>query len=492
VLFNFLGFLWPVSILLISTRFFVDQLGSARYGTWIVANAFISLAAFAQFGLNDATTFYVAKHVAAGRRDEAARAVGTTISVYLVIGVIVSAFLWFTAPSLVGTFMGRHLDQAGRVEAVALLRILVWAFPLSLVHGGLKAAAAGLQLYQISMATEMVRITLWASIAIGCVWAGMGMVPLAVAALCAFVTAVLMGRSWLARVGLPVWPRATRRSLKEMMHYGGWTWISSIGALCFGVLDRLLLGALLGREAVTYYAVPQSLAQRVHHLTQTLSHVLFPAIGAVQDDKEKLTALYTKGHTAVLLIVGSMVSGGILAGPAILELWMGADFASQAAPVFQWLIITVGLYACSIVPYYTLLGVGKPKPVAASVSLGGVLFLGVALLVVRPPLGPEAVAMCSLAFASGNIMHLFSAPSRQALLQTAATSLLALCLVLLGITVGWLIVSRSGPLGSILAGLLAGTSAGLVFATLFFLAMRKRPQWPLYQSPDDSRPCPVP
>ncbi len=110
-LYNFFGFLWPVSLLLISIRYLVDKLGYARFGTWLVANAFLSLAAFAQFGLNDATTFYVAKHEGAGDRDAAARAAGTTIAVYLGVGLLAAIILWFSAPILVGTFMGQSLTS---------------------------------------------------------------------------------------------------------------------------------------------------------------------------------------------------------------------------------------------------------------------------------------------------------------------------------------------------------------------------------------------
>ena len=483
-LFNLVAFLWPLVLMLVSTRYLLRTLGEARYGTWLVANAFLSLAGFTQFGLNEATTYFVSKHEAAGERLLAREAAAATLLSYGAIGAAASVVLFLAAPRLVMWFV-RPEVATDAVEALRLVRVVVWAFPLALVMGGVRATAAGLQRYWVSMLAELTRATLWTSISVLAVWFGMGLVPLALATLVAYVAAATVGMVLLAHTGfrMPLLSLPRRPLLKQMLSYGGWSWGAAMGALSYSVLDRLLLGHMLGRAVVTQYAVPQGLGQRLHSLVQTVMHVVFPNVGAKGNNPAALARFYAKSHTVVLLLAGAMVCGAALSGEAVFTLWVGASFAAKAAPVFHWLLVTVGLSVCGMVPYYTLLGTGRPHVVAGCVLLGGVLFLGVAMLV-TPRYGVLGFAAASTLFATNNLMHWFAVPSRDTAKTVIYTTLVAAACFLVSLYLGWRLRLALLAWHAIAAGFVAGSAAAMMYLLAVAGLLHRRPAlWPQLRLP---------
>jgi O-antigen/teichoic acid export membrane protein len=479
-LFNVASYAWPLLLMLVSTPWLVGSLGEGRYGTWLIASALLSLSGFAQFGLNDATTFFVAKHEGEGDRQAARQAASATVCLYALGGALCAAVIFLSAGPIVTLLVASARASAGdSEEARALVRIVAWAFPLALVHGGVAATGAGLQRYQIPMVMELVRATLWTALAVGAASLGLPLEALAAGTLAAYACSLLVGWAMLARARFALTPTLPRASLvASMLRYGGWTWAAGLSSMAFGVLDRLLLGALLGQVAVTHYAVPQALARRIPQLAHMVSHVIFPMVGARRNDPAALERVYVKGHAAVLWMLGSLTAGALVAGDAVLELWMGSAFAKETALPLRLIVVTVCLGGLNIVPYYTLLGVGRPRTVAVVTFAAGILFLGCAALPARVTVA--SFAATSLLFAGCNVMHFFAAPSRSAGRRVAATTLGAGAVLALALAAAYVLRALlGGALGPIATDLLAGAFGTAVYLGIFGLLMRRRADlWP--------------
>ena len=67
-----------------------------------------------------------------------------------------------------------------------------------------------------------------------------------------------------------------RSEAGQLLRFGGWVTVTSLVSPMMIILDRFIIGALLGAKAVSYYTVPFQLADRTGIIPFALSSALFP------------------------------------------------------------------------------------------------------------------------------------------------------------------------------------------------------------------------
>jgi len=145
------------------------------------------------------------------------------------------------------------------------------------------------------------------------------------------------------------------------------------------ILDRLIIGAMAGARAVTYYTVPFQLAERSTIIASALTSALFPRFAAATRHEEQRLA--HEGLRVLVVVMTPLVAVGILFMEPFLAWWIAPDFAQQSARVGQ--IVLLGFWANSIafIPYTQLQARGRPDLVAKchvveALPYFGLLYLG--------------------------------------------------------------------------------------------------------------------
>ena len=128
------------------------------------------------------------------------------------------------------------------------------------------------------------------------------------------------------------------------------------------ILDRFVIGSVLGAKAVTYYTVPFQLAERTTMLPGALASALFPRLAAA-GAKEAGDLADTAICSLAVVMTPLMLIGLFFVEP-FLRWWLNPEFASRAGLTAQILLLGFWINSFARVPYALLQAVGNPAVVA--------------------------------------------------------------------------------------------------------------------------------
>jgi O-antigen/teichoic acid export membrane protein len=145
--------------------------------------------------------------------------------------------------------------------------------------------------------------------------------------------------------------------------YGAWS--AAVGLINPAIegLDRILIGFVLGAKPVALYSVPYGLTDKVRVLPDALQRSLLPRFARHVDAGG---AAEQAGAAARLL----MITMTLIVAPALfvlgpfLKLWVGNEFAVQATPIGQVLLLGMWASAPAMIARALLQGRGRPDRVA--------------------------------------------------------------------------------------------------------------------------------
>jgi O-antigen/teichoic acid export membrane protein len=222
---------------------------------------------------------------------------------------------------------------------------------------------------------------------VGLLLAGLGLVPvLALTVSVSFVAAVsFLVASRRLLPGVSFRPRLHLPTARLLLGFGTLKFANQVATQTIYHLDKFLVAALASVSAVTYYAVPVTIAQRIAALVANVSTAFLPAASELhgRGERRRFEELYLRSTKLVALLVlptGSLLF--VFADP-ILRYWLGADFARESADVLRVLAAGYVVSALTTMPALACDAVGRPR-VTTAFSLASAA-LNVALSIVLIP-----------------------------------------------------------------------------------------------------------
>lgn len=360
-------------LMLLATPFLVARLGLQDYGIWMLANAFVGSVGVLNLGLGDATIKYVSTYRAKMDQVGVARVVRSTLTIYVMLGGLVAAVVFFTSPLLVRRVF--NIDPQHQMMAIRAFQIAGAGLVVRSIDSVFTAALRGYERYDLAAKVTMSVRVLTIGAAVVLVLLGHGVVAI----LLASVVAIALGagvQAVLARRLVPelsFYPTLHRTALREIFSFGLYSWIQAVGGVIFSQVDRLLIAAMLGTREVAYYSVCLQLAQQVHALAAASFHFLFPLTSGTHEggNREQLRRIYGRCVFVNFVMATVLALPLIVFGQTILRLWMGVDFASHTHALLAILALAFWLLSINVVPHNALLGLGKVRFVAVSNLAGG-------------------------------------------------------------------------------------------------------------------------
>lgn len=251
------------------------------------------------------------------------RHVRTAVTVSTLLGLALGGIIWLCAP-LAAAFL--KSDGIGPV-----LRTLALVFPLQ----GLSTVAESLARRQLQfrwLATLDVKAygIGYVLVALPLAVVGYGVWALVAGAV---VEAVARTGFLLARFRPPLGRRPDRRSLRELLYFGGGFTVAKV-ANFFGTQgDNLMVGHLMGPGALGIYGRAYQLMNApMASFGTVLDQVLFPVLARVQSEVQRVATAYRRGTTLMALLILPVMGGTVLLAPEIILVVLGPKWTGVIAP----------------------------------------------------------------------------------------------------------------------------------------------------------------
>jgi O-antigen/teichoic acid export membrane protein len=394
-------FAWPIALSLVVTPIVVNGLGADAYGVLALVAVTLGLFGLLDLGIGGAAIRAIAQHHENDDLEGAGRVVGTVVTAYLVIGIVGGAAIVVATPFFVTTFLAIPRDLQPAAAVVFVLSGI--GFPVSLIVGAFASIPKAVQRFDRSTRVAVVFSTIGPIMTAVFVLAGLGIPAIAAGGLAMNLAALVVyyrvGHGLIGGVRIPL--GIDRALFRELATFGGWFLVASVGVTMLYQVDKLLIGALLGVAAVTYYVVPGNLANRIQGFLGAATQVVFPASSALLTSgrHDALARLYRDGTRLTFLLAMTLgVPMAIFARHFLLH-WLGPDFAERSTTVMVLLVGTYVLLGLTGVVWGLGFGAGLAKQNALfAVAMGAI---DIALLfVLVGPYGIEGAAFAYLASAA--------------------------------------------------------------------------------------------
>jgi O-antigen/teichoic acid export membrane protein len=121
--------------------------------------------------------------------------------------------------------------------------------------------------------------------------------------------------------------------------------------------DQFIIGSVIGVASVAHYAVPMSLVQRSAAIPVAFGRTLFPRMSSLSG--EAAHSLGTRALATMAYGFAAICAPAMILSWTFFRYWIGADFATVAAPVAQVLFPGMWMGALSLVGFTLLQSQGS-------------------------------------------------------------------------------------------------------------------------------------
>ncbi|WP_308874179.1 oligosaccharide flippase family protein [Thiothrix subterranea] len=184
----------------------------------------------------------------------------------------------------------------------------------------------------------------------------------------AFVQFIAIISGYLASVavlprGIKPRPAFQQSVFMDIISFSSYTFLGNLVGSLVSRADKLLIGIVIGTEAVTYYQIPFTIAQMANGIIHTLVHIAFPRFTEMfsLNDRAGVLKLYRLANNLVFLLSLVIAVLLITVGDDFLTLWISAEFAQKAGVVLQVMALYFFLHSNTVVGYWVLQGAGQAK-----------------------------------------------------------------------------------------------------------------------------------
>ena len=363
------GVLLGLSLLFVPLM--LGAFGAELYGVLTVTWMVLGHLGWLDLGFSRASARLVAREVALGRADRAALWGWTALLTQAALGSAGALVLWGLAPWLVTLLQ----TQPERRELVILtLRLFAFSLPLDLAARSLTGILQAQQRFGWINALGLFgTLGTYAAYTLGMV-RGSDFLTV-VYALLALRVLHLAATFWGAVRALPsIGHGSALRSLagdygaraREMLRFGGWATLGAVTGPLLLYLDQWVIGMVRGVAALPFYAAPFGLLGRLAVLPASLTTTLYPALTAmeVRAEWQRLEGYFVRAHRYLLLPLIPVLFVLFVWADEIFRLWIGPEFARQAALPFRVLLMGAGVALMAPLSGAVLEAVGRPDLLA--------------------------------------------------------------------------------------------------------------------------------
>ncbi|MDR7925527.1 flippase [Acidithiobacillus thiooxidans] len=382
-LYNILGQIAPLGISLVTVPLYLRYIGDARYGVLAIIWLFTGYFGVFEMGLSRATAYYLARQHD-DTPDVRSTTFWTALWLNLLFGFFGAVVIYLLAKPIFTNFF--HISMTMRESILVSLPWIAAALPIStlggVLVGSLEARERFFYINTIGVVNTAVTQVFPLLIAVFISPELFWLIPTVILAR-AFGLLLQFFGVWHY---LPIVPAKlfSKSQARSLFSYGGWISVSNIVSPLLVTFDRILIGAMLSMQAVTYYTVPYNLVSKITFVPGALANSMFPVFSRSKDNEAK--ALAENALTLLLAVMTSVTIIGVLLLPLFLTHWISPEFSIKGSLVGMILLSGLWFNGLAFIPYGLLQAQGRPDitaklhlielPIFLLFLWGGIILLG--------------------------------------------------------------------------------------------------------------------
>lgn len=385
-LWNLSGSAVPMVVALATVPLLIHSLGVEGFGIVTLVGSMIGYFGVLDINLSAGSIKYLAEHHAANDRQRFAETFWFGILFYGALGLLGAFGIYFAAEMLVARFF--EVSPEMKAATITSFQLAGLGFALTQAQNYLLVVPQALQRYDRSAQSEAFFGVLVNLASVAAAMSGAGIVGVIVARVSVSALNVLY-LIWLIRsldISMEMrWPRPDVR--KALTSFSAYAYLSKIASTLHQHADKVIVGAIAGPVALTFYTVPVTLAGRILGLTYRLSSVIYPRASALAGAGKinELRPVYL-GVTRYVTYINLAALGVIvLAGDEFLRRWVGEEFISQGYPVLVLMTVALLVDSLTNVPSMVNDALGHPRVTGRFALANGLC--GVAMVYLGTHLG---------------------------------------------------------------------------------------------------------
>ncbi|MEB4591167.1 oligosaccharide flippase family protein [Candidatus Thiothrix sp. Deng01] len=384
VVFSVVGYALPLLAALATIPFMVSKLGTEFYGLYVICVSLIGFMTLVDLGVGQSIIKYVAAYEATGQQAKVAPVLNVSLLVYVALGAVSVVLLYALAPMLAAHLYG---DPYKQMLAQKVLRITTLPLFFSYLNQFYLNVCKAYHRFDVPAVIHNLGNLGGIAVATALLLADFSLVGVMWGYVA--VQALALASGYIAShkvlpAGIHPYPVFDRVIFDEIVSFSFYTFMGNFFSSLTTRADKLLIGLVIGTEAVTYYQIPFTIAQMANGIIHTLAQIAFPRFSEMSslNDKEGLLALYRKVSEAMFLISMVLAVMMITVGGDFLGLWISPEFAAKAGPTLQIIAAYFFLHSNTVAGYWVLQGSGQAKLTALIGMVGmtayfiGIYYLG--------------------------------------------------------------------------------------------------------------------
>jgi len=403
-MFGFVSFSVPTAVLIVAYPLLIHRIGTDAFGVFVLASGLTGSIGLLDPGLTPATTHFVAKDIALGNREDAARSITTSLLLYAMLGLAGSVAVWLAAAWLASTFSGNAVDSSTAMWTFRLAGLQIGTtFLINVCAGTFK----GLHRFDWSalLMSALAVVSYGGAVVATLLWEP-GLVTVAIAFTLGYLVVAVLAFVMLSaiclRLRIPIWKaRPSLTALRRLVRFGIVMTGNSLASFFLYQVQRFVVGAAIGPAAVTVYQLATTIPGKAQTLIASATEALFP-FASSNPGRVELRRAYLRmlkgGALIALVLLGTLT---LLREP-ILNWWIGSQTAAEAADVLPLFAAAYFLISLTPAPYYLANGLGKPELNTACYLLNGIS--NVVFLALLLP-GGLTMAKVGWAFLAANLLN---------------------------------------------------------------------------------------
>ncbi len=357
-LFGLSTWLLPMLISFVATPLIVSSLGHEDYGIYALVLGFISYSF--NFGIGRAITKYIAEYRAEGQPELATKLISATLTLNLIIGIAGAAIIVVSSGWLVDeVFLIEAPFRVSTIYAFYISAMIIFMTMMNQVGSSILQGIHRFDVYSKLFNANSIAIivgnVILAVSGFSLLWLlCWNLFSLSISTILGIIVAKRLAPEFKLRLEF------SREAILKTMGFSMWIVGYQVLANALLLFERGWIIRKLGPESLTFYVVPMTIGVYIHSSIASLMLVLFPLASEHAGDKVKLLSLYQKATKITCLLVFFIVISLVIQSRQFLTLWMGPEFASQAADLLVLHSITFGIAAILIIAWQMADGLGYP------------------------------------------------------------------------------------------------------------------------------------
>ena len=341
-IYNFIGFLLPIIVIIFVTPIIISKWGVKDYGVYIFLNTVTVFLGLLDLGVSVATGKHIIEYRSTNKEDRLKRLVYSMNTIYLIM-----AFVYLTICTSIGfiiqTFFSERVGLGNNNYLLIFLIVGITTF-ISALFANFGNVLVTIQRYDLQLKVSMIFMLLTNASMVGLVLLGYGLIPVLLSQL---VLALLAGITYYftARKAFPVmqfkydW---SKEEISRNYRFGISVAFNNLASSSLVHFDKLLIPIFLGNAQLTYYSVAGSVATKISNISGTFSSILFPITVNLHTLKnvEKIKRVYIRSIRLITILSAAISLSIILTADKILLYWLGEGFVKQSFVVLILLVLT--------------------------------------------------------------------------------------------------------------------------------------------------------